>query len=43
LRPTQDIRAVILPLVQRQFGLGAAAMQSVLPGATASLDPVWRA
>ena len=42
LRPTQDIRAVILPLVQRQFGLGSSAMQSVLPGATACLDNVWR-
>jgi uncharacterized protein (DUF1501 family) len=42
LRPTRDIRSLIMPLVQRQFQLGTGAMNAVLPGATQPLDNVWR-
>jgi len=43
LRPTQDLRAVIMPIVQRQFQLSTGAMNAVLPGATQPLDALWRA
>lgn len=45
LRPTQDIRAVIGALLQRQFGLSQAQLRaSVLPGAPASERlALWRA
>jgi uncharacterized protein (DUF1501 family) len=42
LRPTRDIRSLIMPLVQRQFQLGAGAMNTVLPGVTQLLDHLWR-
>ena len=42
LRPTRDIRSLIMPLVQRQFQLGTAAMNTVLPGATQPFDNLWR-
>ncbi len=42
LRPTRDIRSVIMPIVQRQFQLSTVAMNTVLPGATQSLDNLWR-
>lgn len=42
LRPTRDIRSIIMPLVQRQFQLGKGAMNTVLPGATQPLDNLWR-
>lgn len=42
LRPTQDIRSLIMPIVQRQFQLSAGAMNTVLPGAAQPLDNLWR-
>ena len=42
LRPTRDIRSLIMPIVQRQFQLSAGVMNSVLPGATQPLDHLWR-
>lgn len=42
LRPTQDMRSLIMPLVQRQFQLGSGAINTVLPGATQPLDQIWR-
>lgn len=42
LRPTLDIRSLIMPLVQRQFQLGEVAMNTVLPGAPESLVNLWR-
>jgi uncharacterized protein (DUF1501 family) len=42
LRPTRDIRSLIMPLVQRQFQLGTGAMNTVLPGVTQPLDHLWR-
>jgi uncharacterized protein (DUF1501 family) len=42
LRPTRDIRSLIMPIVQRQFQLGTGAMNTVLPGATQSFDNLWR-
>jgi uncharacterized protein (DUF1501 family) len=42
LRPTRDIRSIIMPIVQRQFQLDTGAMNAVLPGATQPLDHLWR-
>jgi uncharacterized protein (DUF1501 family) len=42
LRPTRDIRSIIMPIVQRQFQLGAGAMNTVLPGSTQPFDNLWR-
>jgi uncharacterized protein (DUF1501 family) len=42
LRPTLDIRSIIMPIVQRQFQLSTAAMGAVLPGATQPLGNLWR-
>lgn len=44
LRPTLDVRALVKPVLQRQLGLGSAALdRTVLPGAPAGLAGVWRA
>ena len=44
LRPTLDLRSVIAPVVQRQFALSSAQVQSaVLPGATKAALELWRA
>jgi uncharacterized protein (DUF1501 family) len=42
LRPTRDLRSIIMPIVQRQFQLGTGAMNAVLPGATSPMDHLWR-
>lgn len=43
LRPTLDLRALLLPLVQRQFGLASDRVrQEVLPGAPVGVDGLWR-
>jgi len=43
LKPTLDIRAVLAPSLQRQFGLSTAALQSsVFPGLTGRGLDVWR-
>jgi uncharacterized protein (DUF1501 family) len=43
LRPTLDIRALQAALLQRQFGLGRAALEGgVLPGAPRALEGLWR-
>jgi uncharacterized protein (DUF1501 family) len=42
LRPTLDIRSLIMPIVQRQFQLSTGAMNTVLPSATQPLDNLWR-
>ncbi|PIT81725.1 DUF1501 domain-containing protein [Limnohabitans sp. 15K] len=42
LRPTRDIRSVIMPIVQRQFQLSTVAMNAVLPNTTQALDNLWR-
>jgi len=43
LRPTQDIRALLKPALQRHFGLGSAVLDAqVLPGAPRGLDGLWR-
>lgn len=43
LKPTIDLRSVMVPLVQRQFGLGQALVQSsILPGAVATRHVLWR-
>jgi uncharacterized protein (DUF1501 family) len=42
LRPTRDIRSLIMPIVQRQFQLGTGAMNTAFPGATQPLDHLWR-
>jgi uncharacterized protein (DUF1501 family) len=42
LRPTRDIRSVIMPIVQRQFQLNTLAMNAVLPNTTQALDNLWR-
>jgi len=42
LRPTRDMRSLIMPIVQRQFQLGTGAMNAVLPGATSPMDHLWR-
>lgn len=44
LKPTQDLRALIAPAVQRQFGLSTTKMQTeVFPGMTARPLQLWRA
>jgi uncharacterized protein (DUF1501 family) len=43
LRPTRDIRALIMPIVQRQFQLSTGAMSDVLPGASQPIGNLWRA
>ena len=43
LRPTRDMRALIMPIVQRQFQLSTGAMSDVLPGASQPLGNLWRA
>lgn len=44
LKPTLDLRAIIAPALQRQFGLSTAQLQSaVLPGAGKSGLELWRA
>ena len=44
LRPTLDLRAVIAPVLQRQFGLSQTQLSSsVLPGAPAPVLELWRA
>jgi hypothetical protein len=43
LRPTRDIRALIMPIVQRQFQLSTGVMSAVLPGASQPLGNLWRA
>ena len=44
LKPTQDLRALIAPAVQRQFGLSTPQMQNdVFPGMTARPLQLWRA
>lgn len=44
LRPTQDLRALIKPVLQRQLGVTTAALdRSVLPGAPPGLTGLWRA
>lgn len=44
LRPTTDIRRLIGPVLARQFGLGGAALGgTVLPGAPAGLEGLWKA
>lgn len=42
LRPTRDIRSLIMPIVQRQFQLDTGVMGTVLPGSPQSLDNLWR-
>lgn len=43
LRPTLDIRALQVAVLQRHFGLGRTALaQHVLPGAPQALDGLWR-
>lgn len=43
LRATTDLRALIRPVLQRQFGLTAAQLErSVLPGAPPALAGLWR-
>jgi uncharacterized protein (DUF1501 family) len=42
LRPTRDIRALIMPIVQRQFQLSTGVMSAVLPGASQPLGNLWR-
>jgi uncharacterized protein (DUF1501 family) len=43
LKPTMDLRSVLVPLVQRQFGLDQAVVQSsILPGAVATRQLLWR-
>ena len=42
LRPTIDLRSVMVPIVQRQFGLDPSQIQSnILPGAVATRHPLW--
>ncbi len=44
LKPTLDLRALIAPALQRQFGLSNAQLQGVvLPGAGKSALELWRA
>lgn len=44
LKPTLDVRALIAPALQRQFGLGNTQIQNqVFPGMTAKPLPLWRA
>ncbi|GAP35444.1 DUF1501 domain-containing protein [Piscinibacter sakaiensis] len=44
LRPTQDLRALIRPVLQRQFGLGDARLaREVLPDAPPALQGLWHA
>lgn len=44
LRPTLDLRALVKPVLQRQLGVATAALdRSVLPGAPAAVDGLWRA
>ncbi|MEI6759511.1 MAG: DUF1501 domain-containing protein [Betaproteobacteria bacterium] len=43
LKPTIDLRSVMVPIVQRQFGLDPAQIQSnILPGAIATRHSLWR-
>ena len=43
LRPTIDLRSVMVPIVQRQFGLDPSQIQSnILPGAVATRHVLWR-
>jgi len=42
LRPTCDIRSLIMPIAQRQFQLSQGAMNAVLPGATPPFVDLWR-
>ena len=43
LKPTQDLRALIAPAVQRQFGLSTPQMQNeVFPGMTTRPLQLWR-
>lgn len=43
LRPTIDLRSVMVPIVQRQFGLDQSQIQSIiLPGAVATRHTLWR-
>lgn len=44
LRPTLDLRALVKPVLQRQLGVGTAALDlTVLPGAPVGVAGVWRA
>ncbi|NDE41182.1 MAG: hypothetical protein EB007_04240 [Betaproteobacteria bacterium] len=44
LKPTIDLRSVMVPIVQRQFGLDPSQIQSnILPGAVATRHALWRA
>jgi uncharacterized protein (DUF1501 family) len=43
LRPTQDLRALLAALVQRQFGLDSSQLQgNILPGFVGKPLPIWR-
>ena len=42
LKPTIDLRSVMVPIVQRQFGLDPSQIQSnILPGAIAARHVLW--
>ena len=44
LRPTLDIRALVRPVLQRQFGMASAILlRDILPGAPPGVDDLWRA
>ena len=44
LKPTIDLRSVMVPIVQRQFGLDSSQIQStILPGAIATRHGLWLA
>ncbi len=43
LRPTRDIRSLLVPLLQHHLGLGSAQMASALPGAPKGAQDLWRA
>jgi len=43
LRPTLDIRSLIGPVAERQFGLNSVAMKKILPGAPEGLRDLFRA
>jgi uncharacterized protein (DUF1501 family) len=43
LRPTQDLRALLAAMVQRQFGLDSSQLQgNILPGFVGKPLPIWR-
>lgn len=43
LRPTRDIRTLMVPLLQRHLGVGAAQLAQALPGAPKGAQDLWRA